>query len=234
MILNHKRLNFTDRLLLHLFIMCSKCLSSGFHSQESINEGTLVQKVLSRNYNLANNLVDESWLSVMKNPANGFVDDNRIDIHVSNDIPKPFKGYTKRMIRKIDRLTGIKIKNTKMEEKADIIVDDVEDYDKLGIGDANGVAYLDLKNMKMRATWLKEWNHCNYNNPKGKCKVWNYTKRLIIHEVLHTLGLSHPFGNGNTEGYNNTDTAMSYNFVDYGVKNPLRPADVMALQAIWG
>ena len=138
------------------------------------------------------------------------------------------------MIRRIDKVTGIKIKIVNDETRADIVVDDVENYDELGIDDANGVAYLDLKNMKMRATWLSDWNICDHNNPKGKCKVWNYTKRLITHEILHTLGLSHPFGNGNTEGYDNTDTAMSYNFVDYGIKNPLRPADVMALQSIWG
>ena len=214
--------------------MCVNCENGGFHMEESLNEGTLTQKVLSRDHNLANNLVDESWLSVMKNPANGFVDDNRIDMHVSDDIPKPFKGYTKRMIRRIDKVTGIKIKIVNDETRADIVVDDVENYDELGIDDANGVAYLDLKNMKMRATWLFDWNICDRNNRKGKCKVWNYTKRLITHEILHTLGLSHPFGNGNTEGYDNTDTAMSYNFVNYDIKNPLRPADVMALQSIWG
>ena len=199
--------------------------------EESLNGGTLTQKVLSRDYNLANNLVDKSWSSVMKNPANGFVDDNSIDIHVSDDIPKSFKKYTKRMIRRIDRVTGTKIKIVNDETRADIIVDDVAKY---SIDDINGVAFLDEESNKMYATWLKEWNICDSNNRKGKCKVWNYTKRLITHEILHTLGLSHPFGNGYTEGYDNTDTAMSYNFVDYGVKNPLRPADVMALQAIWG
>ena len=200
--------------------------------EESLNEGTLTQQVLSREQNLANNLVDDTWVTYIR--TNTFLDDNRIDMHVSGDIPKPFKGYTKRMIRRIDRVTGTEIKIVNDETRADIVVDDVDNYDKFGIDDANGLAFTDVENNKMYATWLSDWNHCDYNNRKGKCRVWNYTKRLITHEILHTLGLSHPFGNGNTKGYDNTDTAMSYNFVDYGIKDPLRPADVMTLQSIWG
>ncbi len=209
--------------------MCVNCETGGFHVEESLNEGTLTQQVLSREQNLANNLVDESWLAHIA--TNNFLDDNRIDMHVSDDIPKPFKRYTKKMIRRIDRVTGTKIKIVNDETRADIIVDDVAKY---SIDDINGVAFVDEESNKMYATWLSDWNICDRNNRKGKCRVWNYTKRLITHEILHTLGLSHPFGNGNTEGYDNTDTAMSYNFVDYGIKDPLRPADVMALQSIWG
>jgi len=212
--------------------MCVNCETGGFHVEESLNEGTLTQQVLSREQNLANNLVDESWVTYIR--TNTFLDDNRIDMHVSDDIPRSFKKYAKKMIRKIDRVTGTKIKIVNDETRADIIVDDVDNYDKFGIDDANGLAFTDVESNKMYATWLSDWNHCDYNNRKGKCRVWNYTKRLITHEILHTLGLSHPFGNGNTEGYDNTDTAMSYNFVDYGIKDPLRPADVMTLQLIWG
>ena len=207
--------------------MCINCVSGGFHQEESLTE-----QVLSRKQHLANNLVDDNWVNYIKQGSN-FLDDGKIDIHVSDDISKPFKSYAKRMIRRINRQTETKIKLTKVTEMADIIVDDVDNYDKFDIDDANGLAFVG-DDGKLNATWLNEWNICDYNNRRGKCKVWNYTKMLITHEILHTLGISHPFGNGNTEGYNNTDTAMSYNFFDYGIKNPLRPADVMALQSIWG
>tara|TARA_B100000073_G_scaffold328109_1_gene314367 strand:- start:144 stop:779 length:636 start_codon:yes stop_codon:yes gene_type:complete len=211
--------------------MCVNCEAGGFHVEESLNEGTLTQQVLSKEQHLANNLVDDTWVTYIR--TNTFLDDNKIDMHVSADIPKSFKRYAKRMIRKIDKLTGTKIRVSNNPATADIIVDDVDNYDKFDIDDANGLAFVDVPTNKMYATWLVDWNHCDYNR-RGKCKVWNYTKRLITHEILHTLGLSHPFGNGNTEGYDNTDTAMSYNFVDYGIRDPLRPADVLALQAIWG
>ena len=209
--------------------------SGGFYMKELFNKRTSTQQVLSRKQNLVNNLVDNRWVSMMKNPANGFTDDNKIDIHVSDNISKPFKKYSKRIIRKIDDVTGIKIKIINNVNKSDIIVENVNNYDQFGMDDnVNGLAYLDLSNMKMRATWLKVWNICDYNSNKNKCKVWNYTKTLITHEILHTLGLSHPFGDGSIEGYDNTDTAMSYNFVDFSINNPLRRADVMALQSIWG
>tara|TARA_Y100000361_G_C11064376_1_gene292213 strand:- start:99 stop:737 length:639 start_codon:yes stop_codon:yes gene_type:complete len=212
--------------------MCINCESGGFHTEESLNDGTLSDQVLSRRQHLANNLVDDTWVNYIKQGSD-FLDDNKIDMHVSDDIPQPFKTYAKRMIRKINRQTETKIKLTKVKEQADILVDDVDNYDEFGIDDANGLAFAS-DDGKLNATWLSSENTCDYNNRRGKCKVWNYTKTLITHEILHTLGISHPFGNGNTEGYNNTDTAMSYNFFDYGIKNPLRPADVMALQSIWG
>lgn len=221
-----------------LFItMCINCIKSGFHT-ESINQTSLSERVLSTNEqekqeDLAKNLVDPLWVNYIKHPENGFVNDGKIDIHVDKSIPKKIGKYAKAMVRRIDKLTGMDIKLTRNKNKADILVDDVKDYDDFSgdMSNVNGLAF--VRDGKLNATWLEDSNH-TFTNRKGKTKVWNYTRRLITHEILHTLGISHPYGDGNTKGFDNTDTAMSYNFTDYGIKNPLRPADVSALQLIWG
>ena len=203
--------------------MCINCQSGGFHQEQSLNK-------------LSDNLVNEGWEQYIKSDYSGFTKNNRIDIHVSNDIPRKFKRFTKWTIRQIDKVTKYKIGMVKDKNDADIFVDDVDNYNQFGDGakNAKGIAYINMNDGKLYATWLTDWNLINYNNGKRKPRVWSYTKRLITHEILHTLGLGHPYGDGNTEGITNVDTAMSYNHFDFSITKALRPADVTALQSIWG
>ncbi len=56
---------------------------------------------------------------------------------------------------------------------------------------------------------------------------------IICHEILHSLGLDHPYGDGGHAGYTSFDTIMSYNDLDPGF-NPPTFSDMQALQFLWG
>jgi len=57
-------------------------------------------------------------------------------------------------------------------------------------------------------------------------------KQVVAHELLHVLGLSHPYGNGSYAGVTTTDTLMSYNDTDPGY-NGLTTLDIAALKQVW-
>ncbi|MBD1194642.1 hypothetical protein [Vulcanococcus sp. Clear-D1] len=57
-------------------------------------------------------------------------------------------------------------------------------------------------------------------------------KQVAAHELLHALGLSHPFGSGSYPGADVTDTLMSYNDFDPRF-NRLTDLDRSALSCIW-
>ncbi len=57
-------------------------------------------------------------------------------------------------------------------------------------------------------------------------------KQVISHELLHALGLSHPFGDGAYPSASTSDTLMSYNDFDRRY-NQITDLDILALSYIW-
>ena len=179
---------------------------------------------------LVSGLISETWGPRMKESSG--LNDNKVDFYVDPNIPQPQRKYTKKVIRKIDRLTATKMRIQQNPLLADIIVGNVDSYGP-EFTNINGAAFIDEDSQKMYATWLTDWN-LTLTNRRGKERVANYNKKLIVHEILHTIGISHPFEDGEHQDYTNEDTAMSYNYVTDDIKNPLRSADVSAIQEIWG
>lgn len=62
------------------------------------------------------------------------------------------------------------------------------------------------------------------------------TNSTIAHEIAHSVGLRHPYGDGFHSDYTIEDTVMSYNDGYYGesVSSFLTDADQAALKEIWG
>lgn len=202
--------------------MCIKCIEGGFH-QPSLTKQVWKNK-------LTGGLKDRSWVNYMGQV--GHLDDNDVDVYVASDLPRKTQRYAKRLIRQINKVTEFDIIINNKKSEADVIMDDRANYDFLGEGfsGAGGVAY--WENGKTYATWREEYSQ-PFKDRKGRDRLRGWTRHVIAHEFLHTLGLSHPFGVGHNSDYTNNDTVMSYNITQY-FKNPVRPADVTALQELWG
>ena len=62
----------------------------------------------------------------------------------------------------------------------------------------------------------------------------SFDKNTIVHEIAHTLGLSHPNGNANDKRWNSDDTIMSYNEGNEGWNTWFSDEDIYGLKKIWG
>ena len=74
--------------------------------------------------------------------------------------------------------------------------------------------------------WQEETKIDSYLTP--------YEEYVIIHEIGHALGLSHPQEDPFNKAWNTEDTIMSYNKSPEGWNDWFSPLDIQALQFMWG
>ena len=201
--------------------MCQNCLDGGFHQTSD-----------STNPLLANN-----WHPFAKDQ----IDDGVVHVHFDRTEPKLVKKFIRNLIKDVDEVTGIKVQRGS-QELADIDLFGVErwegDLEKYNIS-AAGLAYWDIEESNFDGTWKNrsiKTEDYTIINKRGKRKtrqrLTDYSERLITHEFLHTMGLSHPENDGYAKGYNGTTTTMSYNRRDRWTE--MTPMDITALQEVWG
>jgi len=120
----------------------------------------------------------------------------------------------------LDSITGLSFVEVLSFGLADLGVYSVSTYAGY---DADVVGLATLTTGQMWASWK------NF----GGSALTTMEAETILHELGHTLGLSHPYGDGPNPDYDVRDTIMSYNDLD-PAQNGFSTSDVAALQEIWG
>ncbi|SBO43206.1 hypothetical protein [Cyanobium sp. NIES-981] len=120
-----------------------------------------------------------------------------------------------RLFSLVDRLTGVRFVAVSRRATADIQVHRASALPDDLLGYAQPMAY------GARIVW----------RDLGGPAMRSLEKHIVAHEILHTLGLDHPFGNGFNRRYDTRDTVMSYHYRGW---RGLTSSDVRALRSLWG
>jgi len=205
--------------------MCASCEAGGFHKESLPDHSVLLQG---------------TWHITERRK---YLSDGVVQFYVKKEsFPnKQAYRYTNQLIKEIDSITGIKIRRVKNKDKSDITVEAYETYEnhptmsRFHPGYA-GLAYVSFGTS--HATFLDKYLTLEPKiNKKGKPfkkrkQLTDLAKRLITHEVLHTLGLSHPNDDGYDENFTNADTTMSYRY--RSAWSGMTALDMAALQELYG
>lgn len=193
------------------------------------------------------------------------IDDGIIDIGIDRTMPRQVKKIVRNVLREVRNTIDTKVswKNVNPEtqrcigkgrRKTDIFLTDKESSESWDLyGDrgpnldpkytgASGLAFVTegCDGLISTASWKTDiYFPRSEVRPNGRVKEWldikPLTEHVITHEILHTLGLSHPNNNGNESGFTWTDTALSYNPPGSPmIGSHVTDLDREALTMIWG
>ena len=196
-------------------------------------------------------LLANSWSTWMPEQ----IDDGSIDIVIDKTMEKKARRYVKSVLREVDSIidTPITWKQRKPGKRhldknkgrTDIFLTDkepYEDWDRYGSDPltewehAGGLAFVseEMAVGSWRTDYYKVKHVWKKGGMKRKVGITSYGKQVITHEILHTLGLSHPEDDGLAAGYDYSSTVMSYNPAPLGSGSRIRDLDIDALQTLWG
>ena len=78
------------------------------------------------------------------------------------------------------------------------------------------------------------WFDVLWKDQNGKSQTTSLDINIIIHELGHALGLSHPLEDPFNQNWTTSDTVMSYNEGPNGWDKWFSDLDIIALKSIWG
>jgi hypothetical protein len=125
--------------------------------------------------------------------------------------------FIKRFLNRLDRLTGLSFQAVRNRREALMDIYSLRSYPNRSV---IGSTYFTEEGYDV--TWK--------NIERGRIGAGE--KVTIKHEILHVLGLDHPYGNGYNFFYDTSDTLMSY-YTRRGFYG-LTDSDRAALVSLWG
>ena len=128
----------------------------------------------------------------------------------------------------LDSLLAIEFRRSRNNKVSDIDIYSVVKSSDWGKDDLGEVA--DQGDRHSGGTWWDVlWRDTDGKNSQNKSDLYS-----IIHEIGHSLGLSHPNEKPYSRKWDSSDTVMSYNKGPNGWDTRFSSSDLQALQTIWG
>ncbi len=134
--------------------------------------------------------------------------------------------FIRSIFNKLDELIDLDFSETSVSSDSDINFHSVLEsstFDENTLGEI-------IKQKNQTKTW---WDILWKNKSELKA-LQIEEKYTLIHEIGHSLGLSHPFESPTNDMWNTKDTVMSYNFSKLDWDDWFSEDDIKALINIWG
>jgi len=136
------------------------------------------------------------------------------------------KEFIRSIFKRIDILIDLDFEESNTDNGSEIDIYSVIDSSTFS---ANTVGQVMIQKSTSGSWWDLFWQESGDNQ-----KIDTLEKSTIVHEIGHTLGLSHPANQPFNPEWTTDDTVMSYNQGENGWNDWFTSVDLNALKSIWG
>ena len=170
-------------------------------------------------------IIDQEWADLLKSWIAG---DRYVDYYIetrNQGINLPVDSEDLQKIRSnfsyIDSITGLRFRETSNDAAADIYIAQVDGSFFAADADGDTLGVTSVENDGARDYFMILYSEQPYDGI------------TIQHEIGHSVGLDHPYGDGFNALYTRADTIMSYNRNPAGTVK-YQDSDKAALKYLWG